>query len=568
MVGPPSAQESQQLDQLILAIEDLRRRVAALERASIPLASAPAGGLSDTGSTFESAALASVSPGLLPAVGRLLLGIAGAYLLRAIAEAGILPQLAGAALGLVYAAGWLLAPARIRGERRLAASFEAITASCIIAPLLWEATVRFHTLSAAASAAALSVFIVLGQAVAWRRDHSAIAAITSLAGCATAVALLVATLDPLPFTVALALAAAAVEYGAFRDQALTWRWVMALTLDFCAFLLIYLVTRPQGLPEGYRSMPQPTLAALFAGLAMLYLASAAARTLLRGLPAVGFELLQVPLIFTLAVAGILGISHGSRAAVLASGAACLILSAACYGAAFLRFQTSIARNFQAYATFGLLLALAGGVLLCSPVPLAALWSALAVAAVYLGDRRHCDTLGMHGAVYLLAAAQNSGLLQYSAQALTGVNRGLSFNAGALLCTGAAALCYGETLRFRKRKTRRWTEQAGPAILAGILSWSLAGILAGTLTRFPFDPSLGSTIHTALISALAIVLAWAGRRWNLPEMVWLLFPWMLFGAVKLLADDLQHGRSSTLFLSLLIYGGTLMALPRLLRKNKP
>jgi hypothetical protein len=42
--------------------------------------------------------------------------------------------------------------------------------------------------------------------------------------------------------------------------------------------------------------------------------------------------------------------------------------------------------------------------------------------------------------------------------------------------------------------------------------------------------------------------------------------MLFGAVKLAAEDFQQGRSATLFLSLLVYGGTLIALPRLLKRG--
>ena len=35
------------------------------------------------------------------------------------------------------------------------------------------------------------------------------------------------------------LAAAVAEYGAFRDRALAWRWVIAVSVDLCAFLLVY-----------------------------------------------------------------------------------------------------------------------------------------------------------------------------------------------------------------------------------------------------------------------------------------------------------------------------------------
>ena len=481
------------------------------------------------------------------------------------AEARVLPELASTAIGLIYAGSWLVASIRIRSGRRLSAAFEAITASCIIAPLLWEATVRFHTLSPAVSAAALSAFMILGEIAAWRRDHSALAGITALIGSATAIALIMATSDPLPFTIALVLAGAVVEYGAFRDQALAWRWVIAVSADLCAFLLVYLAGRPQGLPEGYAPIPTQGLIALLIGLAVIYLSSTAARTAFRRRAIVWFELLQVPAVVALAIGGSLRISH-SAPAVMLTGAACLVLAAACYGAASLIFPTSLTRNLQAYATFGLLLALTGGALLLSPLPLVALWSMLAVAAVF-ASRKGGNTLTMHGAVYLLAAAADSGLLKYTVQALTEANRALHLTGGALLCSIAAALCYGLALRFRKRKAESWTDRVAPAVLAAVLCWSVAGLSAGVLAHFSFDAPFASTIHTALISALAILLAWAGRRWGLGEMVWLVFPWMLFGAVKLVAEDFQQGRSATLFLSLFIYGGTLIALPRLLRKNE-
>jgi len=44
--------------------------------------------------------------------------------------------------------------------------------------------------------------------------------------------------------------------------------------------------------------------------------------------------------------------------------------------------------------------------------------------------------------------------------------------------------------------------------------------------------------------------------------------MIFGAVKLATEDFRQSRPATLFLSLLLYGGTLIALPRLLRRVTP
>src|SRR5579872_3437893 len=253
MHGPPATEASHRIEALTQAVEELRRRVAALEQWSLtsganitpPLAPA----------AIPSAELADVSPGILAALGRLLLGIAGAYLLRAITEAGLVPQLVGTILGLLYAAGWLVSSVRISIGSRISVAMHGITAACIVAPLLWEATVRFHTVPAAASAFVLALFVILGQAFAWQRDHSALAGVTAFAGAATAIALIIATLDPVPFAVALTLVGAAVEFGAWRDRALSWRWIVALACDFCVLLLLYLVTRSQGLPEGYAPVP-------------------------------------------------------------------------------------------------------------------------------------------------------------------------------------------------------------------------------------------------------------------------------------------------------------------------
>src|SRR5579864_2384315 len=277
MDGPPAQEGVHQLEELICAIGDLRRRVAALEQRSA--VAVPNGELFPTAG--ELAPLSEVSSGWLAPIGRMLLGIAGAYLLRAISEAGILPELTGTLVGLVYAGCWLVASIRTAASNRVSLALEGLTASAIAAPLLWEATTRLHALPPSGAAMAVAFFVILGQIVSWVHDHAAIGAITALAGAVTAVSLIAATLDPLPFAIALLIAAAVVEYGAVRDHALAWRWIMALAIDFCAFLLVYLTTRPQGLPPGYATIPAAAVVAVQIGLVSVYLASTAVRTLAR-----------------------------------------------------------------------------------------------------------------------------------------------------------------------------------------------------------------------------------------------------------------------------------------------
>lgn len=563
MHGPPATEESHQIEALTQAVEELRRRIAALEQwsagvtpgANIAPYTAPA--------AIPSAEITDVSPGILSALGRLLLGIAGAYLLRAITEAGLVPQLAGTTLGLLYAAGWLVSSARISTGHRLTVVMHGIVAACIVPPLLWEATIRFHTMPAAISASVLVLFVILGQAFAWQRDHSALAGVTAFAGSATAVALIIATLDPVPFAVALALAAAVVEFGAWRDHALAWRWIVALACDFCAFLLLYLVTRPQGLPEGYAPVPVAAVAALLIALVATYVTSTALRTLARGIAITWFEVFQIALAAALAIGGGLRMSHGAAPWPLLIALACLIFGAACYLAALTGLAAG--RNFHAYATFALLLVLIGAALLPNA---AFLWSTLALLAAAFAARRPGTTLAMHSAIYLIAAASASGLLSYAASALTGASAvgSTSLNAASIFCAISAAAAYALTLRSRKPGALAWTERVPSALMAALLCWTLAGLVCRALLRIPVEAALASTVRTTAISVVAIALAWFGTRKGLRELIWILFPWMLFGAVKLVAEDFQQGRSATLFLSLLVYGGTLIALPRLLRRD--
>jgi hypothetical protein len=106
-------------------------------------------------------------------------------------------------------------------------------------------------------------------------------------------------------------------------------------------------------------------------------------------------------------------------------------------------------------------------------------------------------------------------------------------------------------------------------LAGTLVWLTAGMAAGALTagcHRLFGESASdaycATLRTAVLAAAALLLAWAGARWDKPELSRLIYPAMLLGAYRLIAIDLHQDRNPALFLSLLVYGTVLMILPKL------
>jgi hypothetical protein len=64
--------------------------------------------------------------------------------------------------------------------------------------------------------------------------------------------------------------------------------------------------------------------------------------------------------------------------------------------------------------------------------------------------------------------------------------------------------------------------------------------------------------------MACALAWGGRRWDRDELVWLVFPVMIIGAYKLIDIDFPQARTHAVSISLVLYGGALLVLPRLLK----
>ena len=60
----------------------------------------------------------------------------------------------------------------------------------------------------------------------------------------------------------------------------------------------------------------------------------------------------------------------------------------------------------------------------------------------------------------------------------------------------------------------------------------------------------------------------GRIARAFELGWLLYPVLIAGGLKLLAEDLRGSRASMLFVALAFYGAALIVAPRLARTAKP
>jgi hypothetical protein len=483
---------------------------------------------------------------LFPVLGRALLGLAGAYLLRALTESATFPHGVGVAVGLLYAMSWLIWAARTPAARRPETALHGLTGALVISPLIFEATSRFHAISSWTAGGILVAFTLFGLAVSWRKELLIVATFATLASLGTAGALILATHDVVPFTFVFLAVSAAVEVSACLNHWLSERWFTAMAADLAVILLTWLVMNERGVPESYVPISYAALLIAQVALLVIYLSSTIVRTLLRGFTMTWFETAQCAAAFVICV-------WTSRSPAL--GALCLVCAAACYLVAFrvLDGESTHSRNFYTYSTFGILLVIAGSRILVSGMVASVVWSGLAVAAMWAGARFGRLTMQVHGGVYLLLGLGGSGALVQAAGLLLGA-WAWSGAAAWPIWTGAigAAVCCGIGAQAR------WLRIAFGAVLV----WLAAGVAAGLLT-YGYHTAFGAsashaycaTLRTSVIAAAALVVAREGK-WS-P----LIYPLMLLGAWRLVMVDLHQERTAALFLSLLIYGTALMVLPK-------
>jgi len=100
-------------------------------------------------------------PDAIPILGKAVLALAGAYVLRAIAESSPVPGLIVVVFAIGYAMAWLVFAQRSAKTNALAGATYGLTAALILSPLLWEATVRFHVLPGMVAAGVLVVFAAI-----------------------------------------------------------------------------------------------------------------------------------------------------------------------------------------------------------------------------------------------------------------------------------------------------------------------------------------------------------------------------------------------------------------------
>jgi hypothetical protein len=558
------------LARLDARLENLERRVSALDHLPQPATAFPVQtAVPASGVPVADELAPAQAGGAFSVVGKAMLGIAGAYVLRAVAESGSFPKLAVVVLALAYAGAWLVWATRVPAGARFASTAYAVTAALILAPMLGELTLRFQVLPASATAGLLSAFAVAAFALAWKRNLAPVVWAALSAAAFTALALLIVSHELVPYIAALLVMALASEAAAARERWLGLRFVMAPAVDIAVLILIYILSLPESSRVGYVAVSRATLLLLPSLLFLIYGAGIACRTLLLRRRMTVYEIVQVGIAFVLAALSWLWFAPDAGRAQL--GVFCWVLAAACYTAAFVWFDRNDddeQRNYHVYATWSVALVLAGSFLILSPALVAVFLSVASIVATLVGIRMARLTPEFHGLVYLTAAAFASGLLQYAGRALAGT---FPTAPGWMVWMVAvcALLCYAIGGRF---EGERWNQRLLRLLSAVLAVSAVATFLVSCLVWLAAIGMTPGAAHVAVIRTLitcglALAVAFSGSRWQRIELVWTAYGILAFVSAKLLFEDLPHGHSGSIAISIFLYAVALIMVPRVARTGR-
>ncbi|MGB8014180.1 MAG: hypothetical protein WCF68_21395 [Terriglobales bacterium] len=556
------------LARLTARLEKLENRVSALEHPSEKAAAVPAVPVAPALAQPRVEAFSfAQAGGVFPVLGKALLGIAGAYLLRAVAESGLFPKLAVVVLALAYAGMWLVWAARVPVEARFASTAYATTAALILAPMLWELTLRFELLPSPVTAGVLGMYVVSAYALAWNHKLTTVVWVANVAAVLVTLVLLIATHDLVPFILTLLLMALVSEVMAGRNCWLRLRPLVAAAADLAIWILLYIYARPEGSPPEYRNVAMPVLLALACILFLVYGTSIIFRTIRLRQKISVFEIGQIILAFLLAAMSTLRFGASGDAPLF--GAFCLLASAACYGTTYAYFDRFLEqRNYHVYATWSAALFLTG-ISLCLPsVPRALCMSVGAIVATFLGARSSRLTLELHGLAYLVAAAYASGLMDYAGYALAG-----KFPSApkwiVWIVAASAVACYTIGGKLRTKPGNQRLLQLLSAILAVTVVITFLVSVVVRLAALSMTASISqvAVVRTLIACLVALALAFGGARWQRSELVWIAYGTLALVTAKLPFEDLQHGNPGSTAVSIFLYAVSLILVPRMVRVGR-
>jgi hypothetical protein len=350
------------------------------------------------------------------------------------------------------------------------------------------------------------------------------------------------------------------------------RWPVALVADLC--VLAFAVR------ASTRSWPDPPLVVIAVQLLLLtgYLASIAIRTLIRGREVIPFEVVQTLAALAVGFGGAVYVASVTGAGERVLAVINLIAGIGCYGVAFafIARRQGLRQNFYFYTSLAFVLVLVSTTLLLQPAAAATTFAGLGILAAWLAWRVGHIALNLHAAGYVVAAASESGLLSAAAYALLAPASEAwpAFPPVALVVLSATFICW---LIPMSRRAESWGafSRLPRVIVTLALAWSFGGWIVALLTpplsgvpAAGADAGVVATIRTTIVAFSALALARFGSMDRFRESALLMYPVLVAGALKLIAEDFPLSQPATLFVALAVYGGALILAPRLGRRQAP
>jgi hypothetical protein len=575
------------LERLVARLEILESRVTSLEQhapliiaqaniaqANMVQAKIDQAKITDSRPSDDGHPLARISSwgsaGIMPTVGKVFLALAGAFILRALAESGSLPRWPIIPIALAYAGSWLFRSARIHSRSRFASTAYSIVAALIFAPMVWELTLSFRILAPQTAAAILAGFAAFSLLYSWKSKLAELAWPPTIAACITALALMVATGSPASFVGVLLLITALAESAPANARWAGLRATVSLAADMAILALIVLYTSQNGLPPGYSPLSNWMLLALISGVFVISATGLALRPVLFSREAGVFDVFQTSLAFLLAFVGALRLTNGAMAVAL--GIVCLVLFIGCYGIALTGEGIKRPdRRFYVFATWAALLLVTAAMLAFGVWLQVIVLGAAAAVSTYAGSRFRNYFLSAQGVFFLIATFYACNWLTGAARAFMGMSQGW-LSGQALLATVIAVICYVLSLQIEgehpQEKALRFAfaalaAYAGSAVIVECLAFIVAHSPVGQGVR---AISAMAVARTLLLCLMALAAAVVGARYERAELVWLAYTAMAVCTLKVLLEDMRMGSPVTVAMSLFLYGGVWVLLPRISRSS--
>jgi hypothetical protein len=486
-----------------------------------------------------------------------------------VAESSVLPRPAVAALAIVYAILWLVWATRVPAGAWFASITYAFTSALILAPMLWELTLRFKVLPVAVTAGVLGLFVIAASTLAWKRNVASVFWIANITAAAVALTLSIATRELTPFIAALLLMVLICEYAAGRDRELGVRPLVALAADLGVWALIYIYSSPADTRPDYPVVGTAALLAPGLILFLIFGASVIFRTAVKKKTITAFETVEAMIAFLLAACG--GLYFGPGDAGFGLGGFCLVLSAAGYAAVFAVFDRggfSGRRNYVVFACWSAALFMAGGWLCLPAVGWSVCLGLASIVSTVLGVRLKKLTLEIHGMVFLLAATVESGLMNYGFGALAGRISGAPAWSVCFVAA-CAAICYAAG---RVGQGESWMRRILPAVFASVAIGAAAAMMVeGLMGLAALSLNPGSQhlafLRTLTLCAAALAMAFCGSHWRRKELTGMGYGLLALVAVKLVFEDLRLGHLEFIAASIFLFAVTLIAVHPIARMGQ-